>query len=451
MQFSQVSIVTLLLPIFCGGTISFLSCDNQVASNEGSSVLTTKGMETLVEDGAWCWFSDPRATYYKGQKEQFYFGHINRAGDVCISARDLTLGKVKTFLLHDTLEVDDHNVPTILILPDGRLLTFYNEHNGNVYLRKSRRAEDISDWEVTRIIAQESEHYNYTYTNPCRLSQEEGRIYMFGRKIGPTRSFDHWWPYFKYSDDDGATWSEDIILLDNEGRQNPPYMKVITDHKSRIDFLFTDGHPKIGPDVSVYHMYYDKGVFYQTDGVRVATKDELPIPIKSVQKIYDAAETNIRGWIWDLALNDLGNPVVTYARYPTENDHRYHYAFWDGSHWNDEEVCRAGGWMPSLRQGDLVREAHYSGGIVLNPKNTRSIYYAKQVDGHFEIFHQVLNDDGTWTSSMLTRGSDQGNVRPYVVSQSPAKHPILLWMSGDYNHYTRYSTAIKGVQFKPGP
>ena len=249
----------------------------------------------------------------------------------------------------------------------------------------------------------------------------------------------------KYSDDDGKTWNDDIILLDNEGRKNPPYLKVATDGRSRIDFLFTDGHPKIGTDVSVFHMYYDKGYFYQTNGDSIAGMDQLPAAIKNVNKIYDSSKTNTRAWIWDIALHD-GKPVITYARYPTEDDHIYYYAYWQQGRWMESEVINSGSWMTSLRQGDVVREAHYSGGIVLDHQDPTHIYVARECSGKFEVEHRWLLPDSQWSTSLLTEHSFLNNVRPYVVTEGPDNQAILLWMYGVYRHYTEYETGIKMMQ-----
>ena len=409
---------------------------------ERDTATTSIATETLTDDGVWCWFSDPRAIYHKGDKEKIYFGTINSRGDVLISSKDLTTGAIDSFILHDTLEVDDHNVPAILILPDGKLLAFYNEHNGDVFMRRSSRAEDITAWEPEQIICQSTEEYRYTYTNPVQLSDENGRIYIIGRKVGPTRSFEHWWQYMKYSDDAGQTWSEDIILLDNEGRKNPPYLKVATDHRSRIDFLFTDGHPKIGPDVSAYHMYYQDGTFHQTDGASIASLEEVPVAIRSVNKVYDAAPEQIRGWIWDIILYE-GRPYITYARFPSEADHIYHYAYWDNGSWKDHEIVNSGSWMVNLRQGDQVREAHYSGGLVLNPNDPTELFLSRDIDGKFELEKRSLRDDQTWAIEQLTDQSQYNNVRPYVVYQAPPDKVYLLWMNGIYRHYTEYEMGIK--------
>src|SRR5210317_2171915 len=96
------------------------------------SAKNTSTSKLLTTDGAWCWFSDPRAIYHRGEREQVYFGYINSQGDVCIGSQDLHSEEIRSFVLHDTLEIDDHNVPSILVLPGGKLLAFYNEHNGNV-------------------------------------------------------------------------------------------------------------------------------------------------------------------------------------------------------------------------------------------------------------------------------------------------------------------------------
>ena len=396
--------------------------------------------EVVAEDAAWCWFSDPRAAYHRGESEKAYFGFINMQGDVVIGSRDLVDNSQDTFVLHEELQVDDHNNPSILFMPDGRLLVFYSEHNGHVFMRKSVRPEDITEWEPERIISEGPERY--TYTMPVMLSEEDNRIYIFGRKVGPAPNFTDWWQYVKYSDDLGETWSEEQIYLDNQGRDNPPYLKLISDNRSRIDFLFTDGHPKIGSDVSTYHMYYEEGSFFQTGGDRITDFGNLPVVINDVDPVYSAKESNIRSWIWDIVLDENRNPVVTYARYPHETDHRYHYAYWDGDMWIDEEVSRAGSWMPALRQGDVIREAHYSGGIVLDSNDPRRVYLSRQIHGRFEIEQKYLRENGQWESSFITRDSEVDNVRPYVVYNGSSDSSLLFWMRGFYNHYTNWDTEL---------
>jgi hypothetical protein len=395
---------------------------------------TALDYDVAAADAAWCWFSDPRAVYHQGRQERVYFGYINKKGDVLISARDPKSKAVETFVLHERLQVDDHNVPSVLILPDGRIATFYSEHNGRVFMRVSKKPEDIREWEQEQVLPFGSRS---CYSHPVLLSEENNRLYMFWRG-------DDWQPTYSFSDDLGQTWAQAQILIDGKGFENRsrPYLKVTSDRKRRIDFAFTDGHPSVETTNSVYHVYLEKGQFYQTDGQPICTLKELPVQRDKVNKVYDASPSQARAWIADLALDRKGKPIIVYTRFPDETDHRYHYAAWDGTKWVDQELCKAGGWMPKSLNGQKTREPHYSGGIALDHQNPAAVYLSREIDGTFEL-EKWAAKGRKWQVQPLTRSSPVNNMRPYVVLNSPKKHPILLWMTGDYYHYTQYDTVLR--------
>src|SRR5690554_4389940 len=54
--------------------------------------------ERVTNDAAWCWFSDPRAVYHKGNHERIYYGYINSKGDVKVSSYDLQTGVEEEFI-----------------------------------------------------------------------------------------------------------------------------------------------------------------------------------------------------------------------------------------------------------------------------------------------------------------------------------------------------------------
>lgn len=392
---------------------------------------------TLSEDGAWSWFSDPRAVYDKNEgREQIYFGFINSKGDVVIGQKDLNRDELHTFVLHEKLQIDDHNVPSILILPDKRLLVFYTEHNGRFFMRRSKRAGDIREWEEEQVIAFGGN--KITYSHPVMLEGEDNRIYMFWRGSD-------WQQALAYSDDFGESWSDAQVLISSRNEKgkarNRPYLKVSSDGISRIDVIFTDGHPGVEPLNSVYHFYYEKGAFYQTDGRFLSEINGLPILRESVQKVYHAEEKTGRSWISDVALDQEGHPVICYVRFPKDTDHRYHYAHWDGDKWVDEEICKAGGWMPDVPEGEKIREPHYSGGIVIDHSHPNNIYLSRSVRNRFEIEHWKKGESG-WLSQSLTERSFKDNIRPYVVKTPSDKPPVVLWMNGRYEHYTKFDTKI---------
>lgn len=422
----------------------FFCASSHVCLGQRSSI-SLDNIHTLTEDAAWCWFSDPRAVYYKGKKEAMYIGFINKRGDVVVKSIDLKTQETKEHILHKALQVDDHNVPTFLFLPDRRILTFYNYHNGNIYMRKSKKPENIDEWGEEVILLKQNDSSRYCYVNPVMLSNENNRIYLFGRNIvrSDKGTYSDTRMYCIYSDDYGETWSSEVNLLYNDERNNPQYVKYTSDNKSRIDFLFTNGHPKLGVDVSVHHMYYQDGYFRQTNGEKIGTLNELPVAIKNTNKIYDADKAGVRAWIWDIALDRQNNPVVTYARYPDEQNHEYYYATWDGKKWKDEKIVNSGPYITIIKSGKKLLEAHYSGGIVLNHNNPSEIYLSRKIKEKFEIEKIKIRKSGKRKTYSITRSSKVDNIRPYVLNGKSSGKPILLWMSGNYYHYTDYDTNIK--------
>lgn len=388
--------------------------------------------KVIAKDAAWCWFSDPRAVYHKGMEERIYYAYINSKGDVVISSRDLRSEEIKTFVLHEDLQVDDHNVPSLLFLPDGRLIAFYTEHNGRFFMRKSKNAEDITEWGEERVIPFGGKRI--TYSHPVMLKEEGNRIYMFWRGSD-------WQPSFAFSDDLGETWSSTKVLIKSKGARNRPYLKVHSGGEDRIDFIFTDGHPGVEPTNSVYHFYYKSGKFHQTNGDLIGSMDGPTIQHQNVHKVYDGEKDSIRAWISDVALAKDGNPVLVYPRFPHDTDHRYHYAKWNGEKWLDEEICKAGGSMPIVEPGEKIREPHYSGGISLDHHDPSNIYLSRKVDRFFEVEHWKRKRK-KWGSTKVTSRSETDNVRPYVVV-GVIGDPIVLWMTGVYNHYTKFDTDLR--------
>ncbi|HEY0769994.1 MAG TPA: BNR-4 repeat-containing protein [Sphingobacteriaceae bacterium] len=427
---NRIAVILLLIGILPASQKSIAQSQGKPAS----------AYQAVADDGAWCWFADPRAVYQKGEKERVYYGYISSKGDVMISARDVKTKAVETYTLHEKLQKDDHNVPSILFLPDGKILTFYTEHNGRFFMRKSKNAGDITAWEEEKVISFGMGKRRICYSHPVMLSGENNRIYMFYRAQTPGELFTGWRQYFSYSDDYGISWSEGQSYLDTQDAPNPIYMKVSSDNKSRIDFVFS-GHPKIVTS-SVYHMYYENGKFYQTNGNNIAGIKDVPLQIDKINKVYDVTRTGVKSWIWDLALDKDRNPVIAYARYPDETDHRYHYARWDGRKWIDEEICKAGGMITVVPPGKKILEAHYSGGIVLDHNNPSGIYLSREINGIFEIEQRVLKGR-KWKVKSITSQSQQSNIRPYVVANYTGKDAIVLWMNGLYNHYTTFKTVLK--------
>jgi hypothetical protein len=391
-----------------------------------------KGNQTFSDDGAWCWFQDPRAVYVEGEHKRTYAQWMTRDGTLRVGFYDHETGRHQAHTLKEKWGNDDHNVGSFLVLPDRRLMVFYATHgHAGLYCWTGKNPEDITQWgdEVTVVGGS-----GVTYNHPVYLSSEN-MFYVFWR--GPTRKTTY------STSSDGKAWAEPRVLIQESEGSARPYIKIVSDGKSSIHFAFTDGHPASEPTNSLYYLRYEKGAFYKADGTRAGSMDSLPIKHSESDHVYDAVPTRARAWVWDIALDKAGRPLILYTRMPSETDHRYHYARWTGTEWLDKELCAAGRWFPQTQEGQKEREPWYSGGMCLKHSDPSVVYLSRQVNGVFEIEKWTTKDGGkTWASAPITKGSKNLNVRPVVPRGYDGKHDHVLWMQGPYTHFKDYRTGI---------
>ena len=397
----------------------------------------------LASSGAWCWFGDPRGLRFQGERNRVYAGWVDSSGSIAVSSLDLETGESAESEVHPNFNRDDHANPSLLSLPDGTIVVFYTSHGSDVseamYYRISQRPEDVTSWSDRYEIGTNTVGpRGHTYPNPVRLSEEGGRIYLFWRG-------GNFKPSFSYTDD-LETWAPaQTLIQSNDSTVVRPYVKIASDGLGTIHFAFTDGHPRNEPLNSIYYIRYQGGNFTRADGSIVGTMTDLPLIHQRADLVYDGRVTGVRSWIWDVAADDQGNPVVVYTRLPEETDHRYHYARWNGEQWLDIEITDAGGWFPHTPEGITEPEPHYSGGIVLNHGNPAEVYLSRPVEGKFEIERWWTPDEGAnWHSASVTAGSQNDNVRPYVVRAGAGSSPLVLWMENRrYRHYLDYDSSIR--------
>lgn len=415
--------------------------------------------KSLTFDGAWCWFADPRAVYFEGKHKRTYSGWVDSNGDVLVGYYDHETGETATHLLYDNLEADDHNNPALLFDKDGYLKVFYSKHAHPmpIQMERAKNPEDISAWEERKELAlNDMEKYkgfrdDYTYPNPVYLSSED-KLFMFWRGAD-------FKPNYSVSADGGETWSDGriMVLPEREYKDRRPYMKVYDNGVDKIHFAFTDGHPRNENTNSIYYMYYKNGAFYKADGTKIKNIGEVgddPIEPWEASEVYNAeSEENPKSWIWDLAENTDGNPVLTYAKFPDDQNHLYAYAFWEKGSWKKYDLVNSGDWFPKTAEGKTEPEPNYSGGIAIDHEDPSILYLSVKRDSIFEIEKWSTRNKGKkWKIEAVTKGSTKDNIRPFPVRNAGEGNPVqVLWMtSTHYRHYTDYHTSIK-IGLEPEP
>ena len=139
--------------------------------------------QVITRDGAWCWFSDPRAIYVD---DKMFGGFVDKEGSIWAFCYDPSTCQSKQYKLFNKLDYDDHANPSIMALSDQRLVLFFSAHGGTknspIYYAVSKYPSDISSWEEVQEINPEMEgSLGVCYTNPVMLSDENNRVYLFFR------------------------------------------------------------------------------------------------------------------------------------------------------------------------------------------------------------------------------------------------------------------------------
>ena len=407
--------------------------------------------QVITRDGAWCWFSDPRAIYVD---DKMFGGFVDKEGSIWAFCYDPSTCQSKQYKLFNKLDYDDHANPSIMALSDQRLVLFFSAHGGTknspIYYAVSKYPSDISSWEEVQEINPEMEgSLGVCYTNPVMLSDENNRVYLFfrGRDFKPTCIYT----------DDLKTWSQPINLVRNDpgyGQGGRPYTKITTNHKDKIFFAFTDAHPRDRATNSIYFMMYKNGKICKADGTVVSETLGSIIP-SQVDKVYDATRTFDKAWIWDIAFDESEKPILVYARFSDrDNKHSYWYARWNGIKWENHKITDAGQWF---QRTEYVKEkpeyeCNYSGGVYLDHENPNILYTSRPINDRFEIEKWTFTGGKQkWITEAITYQSDNDNVRPFVVRNHRGSQPSVLWMYNyKYPGFKAYDCAIRTDQEAKG-
>ena len=428
---------------------------------------------TLTDNGAWSWFMEKRVIIDHGRliagsvraNGTFKDSQLPGWGNVELNVLDLKSGQERNLVLHEHLEQDDHNCPGLLILRDGRYLAAYTRHNQEprLYFRISKNPHDPFEWgpEVEFVPPGLKGNWsgdNTTYCNPIMLSGEHDRIYLFHRGVSQD-------PNYLVSDDDARTWKYGGKLFD--GRHGySPYTKYAWDGNT-IHFVCTDDHPR-NYDNSLYYGFIRDGQVYRAAGELVgplSTTTNTTIHPWDLTRIFQGGSNNV-AWMTDMQLDAKGRPVVLFTvkkdgagsvRGKGGMDMRFHYARWDGSHWQESEIAYAGKRL-------YPNEDDYTGLGAIDPQDTAVLYISTDVwprtgkplisaaDGkrHHEIFRGTTTDSGlTWNWLPVTENSTADNLRP-VVPQWEDSRTALVWMRGKYsNNRGQWDTSVVASLLHP--
>lgn len=427
-----------------------------------SAQTTTERQDgtVIASEGAWCWFADPRAMRNLDEAHSVdatYIGYIDVHGNVKASQLTNDGALQQDVLIRSVFQPDDHDNPTFLRLPDGRIMIFYTRHTDEArfYYRISTVPGDITRLGEEKIISVAN---NTTYPSPFILSDDPDHIYLCWRGIG-------WHPTIAAlsmpdANDEVTITYGPYQMVQSTGAR--PYAKYQSNGKDKIYVAYTTGHPDNEYPNWLYFNVINLNV---TNGKATPQLCDLSGKVLStiangkfaVNKTADYkasypatlidTPSNYRDWVWQIALDSMEQPVVAMVRISQDkSSHEYYYARWTGSAWRLTDLGNAGGRFHSSNT-----EYCYSGGLALDPDDIHQVYLslptlsASTGTKVYEIWKYTLSDEGAITAKeQVTTHSLKNNVRPYVLPGSTGSNVRLCWMNGDYYYWLVNSNYPKG-------
>ncbi len=393
--------------------------------------------QSVTHNGAWCWFADPRAVYYEGEKKCTYSTWIDNAGSIFVGCYNHDTGESTTTLIHEYFETDDHDVPAILIDKDGYLTLFYSRHSDKqgIKMVKSLEPESIEAWSDVRImklndmgVASSKFNTSYTYAHPVQLEDDNNNIYLYWRGM-------NFKPTMSVSKDGGETWSMGTIVFTPRGidKKGRPYTKIYSDGKKKIHFTVTDGHPRDEKANNVYYFSYDKSGYKKADGSAIKYTPGEGINGKDADLVYDGS-TKGKAWVWDVAQTKKGYPVIAFVRFPDDKNHIYCRAEWNGKKWIVEDLINSGSWFPQTQPNTFEKEPNYSAGMSIDKEDPSILYMSVKRGKKFEI-EKWQKRGSKWIVEAITKNSPKDNVRPYAICGAGKKNELqVMWMQNQYYH-----------------
>ena len=345
--------------------------------------------------GQWVWPNIIETT------DNIYAGSAGEDGEFYVS-RIIKSTNVSTVATLGTNESDDHNVPAVIELNSGKILTAYSRHGlvSELYVKRSASV-DAADFGAVVTVTTSAEA---TYSQLLRVpgAVRVWLLYRIATSAGQMA--------IRYSDDEGDTWSAEQILI------SLPYM-IAAQVTSPNVYCYAYEHPISGSDHDIYHFRINLTTGDVTDSVgtvygNVSSATGLPITKAECHKAVDVTGS-VSTRLYDAPRS--GSPALIASEFTDEvvsTYYRYTYDTTTGL-FIRQAVCSSG---PVFYEGT----SNYFGGACFDTASQNTIYAARNLGpdvgvGNWVLEKYVTTDSGaTWQKTQTVRRSTNIICRPQV-------------------------------------
>ena len=420
---SSVYSITKRVSCFCSvGTHTVkIKVNGKNASSSDYRVLFEKiwieKISLSVAKGAFEYWQIPSSIYYSGSYNRTYISWISTDGKIQICYYDHDEGVFSSiatvhnlFTSYGVEAIDDHNAPSLIVLPDGKIKIFYSVHDVNsaFFTKTSEFSEDISSWTSTTDI---SDGVSTIYNYPCPFYFSTGSMILFYRRGSAISG--NW--HIKTSSDDGETWTSSSTIVDFNSTG-----VYLTPTVSDDDQIHVAINEYLSSSPYRRDIYYMKSDDYGQSWKKADNSNiEIPASSSSLDLVYDSLSATRPHDIISIS----GSPHIIFSNNVTGCEYRY--AKFSSGSWMTYQVVTS-----EVLYGSSPY--YYTGGALFLPTSASTVFLSKKYS-HFEIEKWETEDDGeTWSlAEEITNNSSVDNFRPKIVNNFN-EELRLVWCSGRY-------------------
>lgn len=413
------------------------------APNQGGSQLTV--------DGCRSWYVQPDSICSGGNT---YIGYVTSTGAIGITR--LSGGVLSASTLNASLQADDHDNPSMIVLPSGQMMALYCTHSGpDLFIRyriTTNPLSSITTWDSTiwGTEQQISTTLAPAYPKPF-IFNGDSNIYVFYRAGSGTQR-DHIAASTTIASLSGTpSWTLTTVI---QNANNRPYCQFRMNAAGTTLFCSaTTGHPG-EVSSSIYGGYFALTAGALKGYDNTGTNHTLPLLPTTMTLIQGT--TGGTNWNSDIIVGADGNPRVLVLRYPTDpflntnvflTDIQYWFYQWNGTAWNGFQLASGQHSVyptQSAYAGNACFDGNYDG------SSNFTIYSAEwsSADSVYKLAAYSINESGQ-TRTKLRDISTDGSSHQWRPA-SPVGHSTdisLTWLEGGYTAYAggynatiRYST-----------
>ncbi len=433
-----------------------------------------EGVFMVKPNGGWSWFQDERVIVDGDKALVATVAGAKRdgakPGDIQVTTFDIAKKTSAVTTLHDKLRDSDIAAPAIVRLADGRYLAAFTAgKDKTMRFRVSEKPGDASAWKPEKKLELKGDT---SYANLAVEPGKDGRVFNFYRGED---GLPHAMTAAAAGEDFTAApaflgWTRKSPTFDEKKSTRPDEPRPYLRYASRggvVHFIATEDHPR-SYDTSIWHGYIRGTALHDSAGT-VLDDDVLkgePIELTKLTRVFEGKKDSVP-WTVDIDLDAEGKPFVAFVvqkdgkdraskKTPGGDDHRFHFARFDGKAWTDSEIAYAGRRL-------YKQEENFTGLVALVPKNPDVVFISTNVDPatgdkpkgeqHFELYRGASQDRGkTWKWTALTKDSGTENIRPVVPEW--AGGTLVMWLRGSYKSIGSFDLDVVGMidpQSSPTP